>query len=112
MPGDSIELPAAAVLQHAHSVDGVADDVHQARGAVRDVSMDTQAYGQLCQFLPSLLSPLFTLASASLYDAEDSLRETSLKLRAVVRETTATDQAAGSAVTAAYGRLSQPPDLP
>ncbi|WP_306203723.1 ESX-1 secretion-associated protein [Actinoplanes sp. RD1] len=99
-----MELPSDAVLGHARSVDRIADDVQQARAAVREVSMGTQAYGQLCQFLPALLSPLFSLAAGSLHDTEDALRETSLKLRAVARETTQTDDAAAAhTITSTYG---------
>jgi hypothetical protein len=99
MTGDALRMPAGTVLRHARTVDDIADDVRQARAAVREVSMDTQAYGQLCRFLPALLSPLLSLASGSLHDTEDALRETSLKLRAVARETTSTDDAAAHTIT-------------
>ncbi|WP_305783019.1 type VII secretion target [Symbioplanes lichenis] len=91
-----MELSPDAVLGHAQSVDRIADDVRQARSAVRAVTMDSQAYGQLCQFLPALLGPLFSVAAGSLHDTEDALRETSLKLRAIARETASTDNAAAN----------------
>lgn len=58
----AMEFPAASVLQHAIEVSGASDQLTQAREAVREVNMDNQAYGQPCQFLPGLLSPLFESA--------------------------------------------------
>jgi hypothetical protein len=53
--------------------------------------MDSQAYGQLCQFLPALLSPLFDSATEVINDAVDALGETALNLRRTARDMTATD---------------------
>ena len=106
---DEVRFPAAAVQQHAGSVDGVADAVELARSAVHQVTMDTQAYGQLCQFLPGLLSPIFSLAVGALGDADDALRETATNLQAVVARTTATDETAAGRVTATTASL---PELP
>ncbi|GGQ59220.1 hypothetical protein [Couchioplanes azureus] len=103
MPADGIAFPAAAVEHHAAGVEGVADAVRQARSAVREVTLDSQAYGQLCQFLPGLLSPLFALALDALDDADDALRDTAGNLRAVATSTTATDDAAGRRVRTAGG---------
>ena len=83
------------MLQHAGAVSGVSDDMAQARGAVGQVTMDSQAYGQLCQFLPTLLSPLFGSATEVMNDAVESLGETALKLRTTASAMTTTD--AGSA---------------
>lgn len=109
MAADGLEFPAAAVRQHATSVDGIADAVRQARSAVHEVTMDGQAYGQLCQFLPGLLSPIFALAIGALDDADDSLRETADALRGVVADTAAADERAERGVTTAGGPL---PELP
>ncbi|WP_203840441.1 type VII secretion target [Winogradskya humida] len=96
------------VRTHAGTVDRVAGDVETARSAVHEVSMDTGAYGQLCQFLPGLLSPLFGLALEAMNESADALQETATKLRAAADETESTDQgtairvrAAGSAATPA-----------
>jgi hypothetical protein len=90
-----IEFPAASVSQHAAAVSEAADQMKQARSAVREVTMDSQAYGQLCQFLPGLLSPVFGIAVEVMNDAVDALEETALKLRTTATEMDATD--AGSA---------------
>lgn len=55
----SVGFPATSVFQHAAAVNEASGQMRQARSAAREVSMDSQAYGQLCQFLPALLSPLF-----------------------------------------------------
>jgi excreted virulence factor EspC (type VII ESX diderm) len=106
---DQVRFPAAAVRQHAGSVAGIADDVRQARSAVHEVTMDGQAYGQLCQFLPGLLSPIFALAVDAYRDAEDTLRETAATLRTVTAATTATDEEAAERARTAAGPL---PELP
>jgi excreted virulence factor EspC (type VII ESX diderm) len=90
-----VEFPGASVLQHAAAVSEVSDRMAQARSAVREVTMDGQAYGQLCQFLPGLLSPLFGGAVEVMNDAVEALSETALKLRTTAAAIEATD--AGSA---------------
>jgi hypothetical protein len=90
-----MEFPAEAVLRHASAVSEESEEMVQARAAAGEVAMDSQAYGQLCQFLPALLSPLFGSATEVMSDAVDALGETSLKLRATATEMNAAD--AGSA---------------
>jgi excreted virulence factor EspC (type VII ESX diderm) len=109
---EDVQFPAAAVQQHAGSLDALADMVHQARSAVREVTMDTQAYGQLCQFLPGLLSPIFALAVRALGDTDDSLRETANSLRSAASSSTATDESAARSVATAGRPLGPLPELP
>ncbi|MEU8819811.1 type VII secretion target [Actinoplanes sp. NPDC048796] len=109
MSSDQVRFPAPAVHQHAASVEGIADSVRTARSAVHEVSMDTQAYGQLCQFLPGLLSPIFSLAVDALGDADGALRETAENLRAVAAGFAATDDSAARAIQAAAGPLLELP---
>jgi hypothetical protein len=90
-----VEFPAESVLQHAAAVSDASGQMTQARSAVREVTMDGQAYGQLCQFLPNLLSPIFGSAIDVMNDAVDALDETALKLRTTATAMEATD--AGSA---------------
>ncbi|MFC4069570.1 type VII secretion target [Actinoplanes subglobosus] len=99
MPGEELlRFPAEDVLRHAGSTDAVADAVEQARSAVREVTMDPQAYGQLCQFLPGLLSPIFAEAASALTDTGESLRGTAHHLRAAAASITATDTTAGDSI--------------
>ncbi len=91
MAGEVVEFPISLVQQHAGSVDVVADAVSTARAAVHEVSMDTQANGQLSQFLPALLSPVFGLALDALHESIGSLQETADKLRMAASNTEVTD---------------------
>ena len=101
MAADQVQFPVPQVERHAASVDAIADSVAQARAAVTEVTMSSQAYGQLCQFLPGLLSPLFDQAVSAMTDATDSLRGTADSLRAAAASAAATDAAAGERVTTA-----------
>jgi hypothetical protein len=86
-----MRFPADAVRQHATVVSDVAGQMAQARSAVHEVVMDGQAYGQICRFLPGLLSPLFGGAVEVLNGAVDALSETALKLRATAETIEAAD---------------------
>jgi Excreted virulence factor EspC, type VII ESX diderm len=103
-----LHFPADDVLHHADSTDAVADAVEQARSAVHEVTMDPQAYGQLCQFLSGLLSPIFAEAASTLADTGESLRETARHLRAAAADFAATDTAAADSIRDA-GRPGAPP---
>jgi hypothetical protein len=89
------------VRRHAATVDSVAEAVREARGAVHEVTMDQQAYGQLCQFLPGLLAPLFGLAVTALDKAAGALDGTAGDLRATAGQMEATDAASAGRVRAA-----------
>ena len=96
--GEVVEFPISLVTQHAGTVDAVADAVSTARSAVHEVTMDTQAYGLLCQFLPALLSPVFGLALDALHESIGSLQETADKLRMAASNTEVTDTERGTAI--------------
>lgn len=104
-----LQFSAPAVYRHAGTVDSVADAVRLATGAVHEVAMNSQAYGQLCQFLPGLLNPLFDLASQAMNRAAGSLDETAASLRTTAGEMTAADEASADRVTTAGRPL---PELP
>jgi uncharacterized protein YukE len=76
-----VRFPVNMVEQHASTVEQVADGMEVARSAVREVTMERQAYGQLCQFLPAMLSPVFERAVDALVESVDALRETASDLR-------------------------------
>lgn len=90
-----VRFPADAVRRHAGAVHDASEQMTQARSALSEVAMGSQAYGVLCQFLPALLNPLFDSAIEVIDDAVESLGETASKLRATAAEMEATD--AGSA---------------
>lgn len=103
MPADGVRIPTESIRRHAGSVDAVADAVEQARSAVGAVSMDTQAYGQLCQFLPALLAPVFDIALVALNDTGGALRDTAADLRATAAGADSTDEASSRKISAAGG---------
>ena len=76
-----VQFPIDQVHRHANSVDQAAEAMQNARSAVHEISMDPQAYGQLCQFLPGLLTPVFEIGAATLRSSVEALRETADNLR-------------------------------
>ncbi|GIM90319.1 hypothetical protein [Paractinoplanes toevensis] len=100
---EGVQFPAASVLHHAAAVTEASDRMVQARSAVREVTMDSRAYGQLCQFLPGLLSPLFSSAVEVMTDAADALNETALKLRGTAAAMDAADTGSARRVDDAGG---------
>jgi hypothetical protein len=107
MTSEAVQFPADAVRRHAATVDAIAADVEQARGAAGEVTMDTQAYGMLCQFLPALLMPVFAVAATSLDGSADALHETAAGLRVTADQMDGTDQGSARRITAA-GPPAQP----
>ncbi|NJC83982.1 type VII secretion target [Planosporangium mesophilum] len=99
--GGLVQFPVDVVRQHAGSVDQVSEAVETARSAVREVTMDTQAYGLLCQFLPALLSPVFELGAEALHSSVDALRETAADLRTAAVNTVGTDVSSAQRIGAA-----------
>ncbi|MEV0273998.1 type VII secretion target [Hamadaea sp. NPDC050747] len=89
--GQVVQFPIAVVQQHAGTVQNVASAMETAKGAIQEVTMSTEAYGQLCQFLPAILSPIFMIAQSALSDSVASLEETAQKLRTAATSTQTTD---------------------
>ena len=101
--GEVMRFPVEMVRQHAGTVDRVSAGMEQARSAVREITMDTQAYGQLCQFLPGLLNPVFDMAVEALRDSVDALQETATRLRTAATGAGNTDAAGAQRLLAAGG---------
>jgi hypothetical protein len=87
----SVQFPAEAVLRHADAVRDASDQMGRARAAAGEVAMSSDAYGQLCQFLPTLLSPVFGIAVGVMNDAVEALGETALNLSKTTADMTTTD---------------------
>ena len=103
MTGNGFEVTAPALTAHADSVDSVADQVLDGRSAGARVTLGRAAYGQLCQFLPGLLSALFGSAAEAINDAVDALGETALRLRATATDMTAVDAGTARRLDSAAG---------
>ena len=100
---DHVQFPAYRVEQHALTVDDVHNAMQTARSAVHEVTMDNGAYGQLCQFLPGILSGVFGAGLDAMYQTVDVLQETAANLRTTAREMSATDTGSGRRITHAGG---------
>jgi hypothetical protein len=99
----TIAFPADSVRRHAGAVAAACDQMAQTQSAVREVTMDSQAYGRLCQFLPGLLSPLFGVAAGVLGDARGALDETASQLRTTADAMDVTDAGSARRVDGAGG---------
>jgi Excreted virulence factor EspC, type VII ESX diderm len=96
-----VQFPADAVLRHAAATGEASARMAQARSAVHEVTMDSEAYGQLCRFLPALLSPLLADAVEVMNGAVEALGETALKLRSTATALQAADTSGARRVDAA-----------
>jgi hypothetical protein len=99
----STQFPADAVLRHAAAVGDASEQMTRARSAVREVTIDSQAYGHPCQFLPALMSPFFGTAADVINGAVEALGETALKLRTTATAMQAADAGSASRVENAAG---------
>ena len=105
MSGDraAIQLPIESVQQHAVSVDRLSAVMDTARQAASAVTMDSQAYGQLCQFLPGILNGVFDLAVDAMRDSAEVLRHTATTLNTGATVTSDTSVASARLLRAAGG---------
>ncbi|MEV6344039.1 type VII secretion target [Actinoplanes sp. NPDC051851] len=94
MSGDRLRLPSDEMVRHSSAVDDIAAALRQARAAAGQVSLDTQAYGRLCSFLPLLLGGVTESAIVAMNGSADALTETALRLREAVATTEHTDHLA------------------
>lgn len=93
MTADSgFQVQADAILRHAATVDEVAAQVAQGRAGAATVSVGRDAYGMLCQLIPSLLQPVHESTVNALQEAADSLQRSADDLRATARDYTGSDE--------------------
>jgi hypothetical protein len=101
-------MPTAAVRRHADAVDSAADGMENGRGAAAQVQLGTEAYGQLCAFLPGLINPLADRAVLALEGAASALRETAGHLRSAASSAEAADAGSARRVKAAGDGIELP----
>jgi hypothetical protein len=93
MTGDpGFQAEGTTILQHAGTVDKVADLVDQARAAAGAVRVGRDAYGVLCGLIPTLLDPVQESIVGALHGAVDSLRATAEDLRSTAHDYAGTDE--------------------
>lgn len=105
---DTVRMPIDAVRRHAGSIDTIADAVEQGADAANHVHLGADAYGQLCQFIPSLLEPVSDAAVSALRDTVTALRDTADKLRAAAATSESTDVRTSATVTATQRTVNLP----
>lgn len=100
---DSSQVDPDRLRRHAIAVDEVTVQVSRALDAATHVRLGDSAYGQLCQFVPALLSPLHDTADQVLVHTRDALRESGQ----AVRDAAAAYQDNDAAAASAFGRMSR-----
>ena len=88
----TLQVQATELAGQAATVDGVAEVIEQARSAAAGVTLGREAYGILCQLIPSLLEPVQHQTVEALRQATDSLQRSADDLRATARDYTGSDQ--------------------
>ena len=101
MTGEPVQFPVQHVLRHADRVEQAADALAAARSAVHEVTMDDDAYGILCRFLPAILGPVFERGADALHSSADALHDTAAKLRRTAGGMVGTDQVSESRIVKA-----------
>jgi hypothetical protein len=85
-------VQAAAVSAHAATVDQIASDVSQGRSAAATIAIGRDAYGILCQLIPTLLDPIQEATITALQEVTDSLQRSADDLRATASDYTGSDR--------------------
>lgn len=85
-------VQAQALNTHAGTIEQVADAVRQGRSAAASVQMGREAYGRLCQLIPSLLDPVQDAAVSTLADAVEALHRSADDLRTIAGRYTTGDE--------------------
>ncbi|WP_117210970.1 type VII secretion target [Allorhizocola rhizosphaerae] len=106
LPGVRGEVAAVPeqIEQHARTVDRLSERVTQAAHAGTHVSLDAAAYGQMCAFLPSLLSPLQERVVSVTRIASEALDQSAASLRTTAAAYVAVDGAAAGRIETAARR--------
>ncbi|MEU8211593.1 type VII secretion target [Micromonospora sp. NPDC049044] len=80
---DGFEVDPQTLRAHANAVDETADAVDECRRAASSVVLGRDAYGRLCQLIPSLLHPIHEATVDSFGETVRSLQEAADGLRTV-----------------------------
>jgi hypothetical protein len=99
--GDGLKVTPGELVKHAGAIDHIAGQVSIAAQAAQTVHTDSQAYGRLCQFIPSLLAGPGQAVAGGLADAASTLHAAAATLVA----TSGVYQSAAAAELAKAGRI-------
>jgi uncharacterized protein YukE len=88
----SFQVQAAALDTHAATLDQIADEVSQGRSAAASIAIGRDAYGILCQLIPTLLEPIQEATITALQEATDSLQRSADDLRATASDYNGSDR--------------------
>lgn len=75
MPDSGYEVLTGELTAHAGKVDGFADRLQQAVDAARQVTMNNDAYGVICQPFAMLLQPFEQMGVNALTKGVETVRE-------------------------------------
>ena len=93
---DGYEVVAAELHTHAGSVGQVSAEVDGARSAASAVTLGAEAYGQLCSWLPGLITPVQQSAVDVLAEAAAALDATAVSLGRTAESYTQVDTGAAA----------------
>ncbi|WP_433533786.1 type VII secretion target [Micromonospora sp. CA-249363] len=77
------EVDPQSLRVHASAVDDTSDAIDECRRAASSISLGRDAYGRMCQLIPSLLHPTQDAIIDSIADTVRALQEAADGLRAV-----------------------------
>ncbi|MEV4822055.1 type VII secretion target [Micromonospora sp. NPDC049274] len=77
------EVDSQSLRVHARAVDDTADAMEECRRAASSIALGRDAYGRLCQLIPSLLHPIQEATIDSLGETVRALQEAADGLRTV-----------------------------
>lgn len=92
--GTGVEVVSDQLRRHARTLDDLSRNEDRVRNAAEHVALGTDAYGQLCQLMPTLLRPLQDTIVQAVKQTTTSLSVTAAALRHAADEYDLTDKAA------------------
>lgn len=95
---DEMHVVTEDLRAHASKVDGVGDQMRSAVDAARQVTMNDDAYGLLCQPFAMMLQPFEENGVEALQKAVDALGKISENIRATAEDYLAVDDDQASTI--------------
>ncbi|GAB4050592.1 type VII secretion target [Catellatospora paridis] len=92
--GTGVEVVSDQLRRHARTLDDLSGHEERVRNAAEHVTLDADAYGQMCQFMPTLFRPLQETIVKAVKQTTTSLSATAAALRHAADEYDLTDKAA------------------